>query len=365
MENAVWQIDKGDPRPLYYQVKEILRRGILRGDWKPGELMPTEEAFCNRLGVSRVTVSRALGDLVTEGLIVRVQGKGTFVAGPGSKNEASKTLGLVLHRTEVNADSYFNDVMRGLDDVARDLGYRIMLLTFNSQTPGIQEGHFCLGEVMDKELGGVFITAEQIKSIELKRLKTNRIPFVVLNYTSTLGNWITVDWAGGAYEATKHLLALGHKKIGYLGGMVEKFDVDRQKFAGFKKAIFEAGLALEPGLLKQCPYTERERLAPLIDELLALSPRPTAIFCGDDIAATKVLQTAQKLDLKVPEELAIVGYGNLPITTRLYPELTTVEVPRYELGRRAMSIFANAKNAASEEKQNILLPTQLIIRNST
>jgi LacI family transcriptional regulator len=147
--------------------------------------------------------------------------------------------------------------------------------------------------------------------------------------------------------------------------MVEKFDVDRQKFAGFKKAIFEAGLALEPGLLKQCPYTERERLAPLIDELLALSPRPTAIFCGDDIAATKVLQTAQKLDLKVPEELAIVGYGNLPITTRLYPELTTVEVPRYELGRRAMSIFANAKNAASEEKQNILLPTQLIIRNST
>lgn len=366
MENVVWKIDKGDPRPLYYQVKGMLRENILRGTWKPGELLPTEESFCKRLGVSRVTVGRAINDLVAEGLIVRVQGKGTYVADLDTKiNEDSKTIGLVLHRTEVNADSYFNDVMRGIDDVARDLDYRILLLTFNSQTPEIEEGYFCLKEVMDKELGGLLITAEQIKNVELNKLKENKVPFVVLNYAPTFGNWVTVDWASGSYEAVKHLLSQGHERIAYLGGMVEKFEVDKHKFAGFKKAIFEAGLSFDPNLLKQCPYTERDRIRPLVEELLSQSPRPTAIFCGDDIIATKVLQIAQKSNLKVPDDLAIIGYGNLPITTRLHPELTTVDVPRYELGRQAMSIFAKLKSGAEEEQQNVLMPTRLIIRNST
>lgn len=218
---------------MYFQVKEMLRKGILRGDWKPGELLPTEEAFCKLFGVSRVTVSRAINDLVNEGLIVRVQGKGTFVAGPGAKNEASKTLGLVLHQTEVSTDSYFNDVMRGIADIAWKMGYRIMLLIFNSQTPGVEEGYFCLKEVMDKQLGGLLITAEQIQRIELKRLKANQIPFVLINYGDDAGYCVTVDWASGAYEAAKHLLMRGHRRIGYLGGMVEKFDVDKQKYAGF------------------------------------------------------------------------------------------------------------------------------------
>ena len=251
MENAIWKIDKGDPRPLYYQMKELLRSKILRGDWEPGEMLPTEEAFCNQLGISRITVSRAIGDLASEGLIFRIQGKGTFVARPGIKNEGSKTLGLVLHRTEVSADSYFNDVIRGIDDVARELGYRIMLLTFNSKTPGVKDGNFCLGEVLDKDLGGILITAEQIEKSELKRLKANKIPFVIINYKADeVDSCVTVDWAAGSYAATKHLLLRGHRKIGYLGGMVEKFEVDRQKYLGFHKALSEAGVAFDQHYIK-------------------------------------------------------------------------------------------------------------------
>lgn len=111
------QGDQEDPRPLYYQVKEMIRSGIMHGDWKPNELLPTEEAFCKRLGISRITVARAIKELVNEGLIYRVQGKGTYVADPAEQSESSKTIGLVLHRTEVHSESYFYDTIQGIDDL--------------------------------------------------------------------------------------------------------------------------------------------------------------------------------------------------------------------------------------------------------
>ena len=123
--------------------------------------------------------------------------------------------------------------------------------------------------------------------------------------------------------------------------------------------------SMPPELLKQCPYTERDLVTPLVEELLGLSPRPTAIFCSDDIIAAKVLQTAQMLELKVPEDLAVAGFGNIPISTRVFPELTTVDVPRYELGREAMMMFSQIKNKQFKTKEPVVLPAALVERNST
>jgi LacI family transcriptional regulator len=168
----------------------------------------------------------------------------------------------------------------------------------------------------------------------------------------------------GATMATDHLLALGHRRIAFLGGRPDLRSAQLRE-EGFRTAFFAAGLTPDPELMKVGGYHPDLAEAPA-RELLTLPPdkRPTAIFAANDLSALKVLEIAGELGLRVPEELSVIGYDNVPEAASSTPPLSTVAQPLHEMGVTALRILL-AMLSGQPIERHVRMPTELVVRAST
>jgi LacI family transcriptional regulator len=168
----------------------------------------------------------------------------------------------------------------------------------------------------------------------------------------------------GAIAATEHLIGLGHRRIGFLGGRPD-LESARKREAGYRAALEAAGIPFDPELIQVGGYTEETAQRPA-QALLGLPERPTAIFASNDLSAIQVLRTARERDIRVPDELALVGFDNIPESALTEPPLTTVDQSIQAQGREAVRILIGLINEPSRasEPAHVLLPTQLIVRRS-
>jgi LacI family transcriptional regulator len=142
---------------------------------------------------------------------------------------------------------------------------------------------------------------------------------------------------------TNHLIRLGHSRIGFILGGGD-LSVSEQRLAGYKQALREAGLPVEPGLIARGDFTYRSGLA-AADRLLRLDPRPSAIFASNDDMAAAVLSVAHRKQLDVPRDLSVCGYDDTAIATNVWPELTTIRQPITEMAREGTDLLAAAVRA--------------------
>jgi LacI family transcriptional regulator len=168
----------------------------------------------------------------------------------------------------------------------------------------------------------------------------------------------------GAIAATEHLIGLGHRRIGFLGGRPD-LESARRREAGYRAALAAAGIPFDPELIQVGGYTEETAQRPA-EALLGLPQRPSAIFAANDLSAIQVLRTARELGLRVPDDLALVGFDNIPESALTEPPLTTVDQSIQAQGREAVRILIGLINETSRpsEPVHVLLPTQLIVRRS-
>lgn len=321
-------------------------------------------------GVSHSTVSRALSDspLITEATKVRIQ---RLAQEMGYSPDAG-ARSLVMRRTctvgvvvTTIADPFSAEVMEGIEDVAYAHGYAV-LLAASQDDP---EREVAAVEMLrSQRVAAVIVTSSRVGALHQERLSAAGVPVILLNSHSqqfsshTLS--VRVDDVHGGRLATEHLLALGHRRIAHVLGLAGH-SPSTDRLEGYRAALAAAGILPAPALI----VAGDGRLGggeAAFGLLMQAAPRPTAVFCYNDMTAIGLLRAARQAGLNVPRDLAVIGFDDIPFAAYTAPALTTIAQPKFEMGRRAMQMALSLMAGAdAADARNIVLEGRLVVREST
>jgi LacI family transcriptional regulator len=171
------------------------------------------------------------------------------------------------------------------------------------------------------------------------------------------------DSLGGALQATRHLLELGHRRIGFLAGRPDLRSASLRE-AGYRRALQDAGIAFDPALVRSGFFLTALAREPA-RALLSMPDRPTAIFAANDLSGIAILQVAAELGIRVPEDLSVIGFDDIPEASQMTPPLTTIRQPMQRLGTTAVDLLMSLMGGTEPEAMRVQLPTRLVRRATT
>ena len=257
---------------------------------------------------------------------------------------------------------FFAALFRGIEDGAAPRGYNVLLCNTDG-SPERQRSH--LQSLTARRVDGVILASTVLKDPAVRWLRHQRTPYVLVNRFSdeALDPFVGSDDVTGARLATRHLISLGHVRIGHLAGQTT-VSTGVQRRRGYQAALAEAGLPSDPDLLVDSGFTE-EGGDRATERLLGLKNPPTAVFAVTDMTAVGAYAAARRLGMRIPEDLAIVGYNDIPLANRLIPGLTTVHVPIHELGTVAARMLLDQIETGQLPPRRVVFAPQLVVRGST
>jgi LacI family transcriptional regulator len=317
--------------------------------------------------VSLMTVSRVINDKegVSQATRERVQavieqlGYRPSDIARGLVTKRTGTLGLVIPDV---ANPFFAEVARGAEHVAHDQGYNVFLCNTDEDTQRELE---VLESLEEKRVDGIVLCSSRLEESVLEEVVASHPAAVLVNrrLESDDVGIVVVDDVAGGQMATEHLLQIGHRAIGYLAGPAASRSGQRRA-EGYRAALTAVGVAGNPDWIRHClPTVEGGREA--ARELLSTHPELTALFCYNDLVAVGALQTCTELDRTIPDDVAVVGFDDVPLAALVSPSLTTCRLPRYELGSEAMRLLLEKIDGGMDaESREIVLQPQLIVRDS-
>jgi LacI family transcriptional regulator len=325
-------------------------------------------------GVSYQTVSRVINDNinVTDKTRLRVQEAietlnfRPSLAARSLPSHRSYVIGLIIPYA---ADYLFRDPhllaqISGIDAEANAHGYNLLLSTAANSSSGLEAyERFMRNQMADGAL--VYETSSSQAGNELL-LKQN-YPVVSLGYDldNPAAYSVHSDDYTGAAEATRHLLAKGHRRIGIINGpQTGAVAAMQQRLLGHQQALAEANLDFDPALMVYGDYT-RPSGQFATQKLLALPAPPTAIFSFNDRMAMGSVRALQAAGLRVPEDVAVIGFDDIPTAADFNPALTTVGQPAHQMGQAAAQILFKLINGEVVQEREVVLPANLIIRQSS
>jgi len=317
-------------------------------------------------GVSLMTVSRAING--KEGLsqatrdrvlaIVDRLGYRPSVIARSLVTDRTGTIGLVVID---NSNPFFSEVARGVEHEAYTQGYNVFLCNTEED---IEREQAVLRSLEEKRVDGVILCSPRSDEKVLQAALRQHAAVVLINRRLTgmhLGTVLVNDERGGRL-CTEHLLSRGHRAIGFLSGPARSHS-GQMRARGYRAALEAAGIAPDPAWTRPClPVAESGREATLA--LLTDQPQITALFCYNDLSAVGALQACARLGRRVPDDLAIVGFDDIPLTSLVTPPLTTCHVPLHDLGKQAMRLLLKHINGCTADCDEIVIEPELIIRGS-
>jgi len=199
----------------------------------------------------------------------------------------------------------------------------------------------------------------------LESLRQRRFPYVLIDHQGIddTGPAIGATNRQGAYDATRYLIELEHRRIGFVTGALE-MGCALDRLAGYKAALADHGLAIDPDLIPEGNFFQPQGYA-CAQALLSLPQPPTAIFASNDVSAFGVMESVRDLGLRIPDDISVVGFDDIPQASQVNPPLTTVRQPLEDMGRRAARMLLEYIADPDRPAQRIDLPTELIVRAST
>ncbi len=223
-----------------------------------------------------------------------------------------------------------------------------------------------IDNMLRRQTDGAVLVFSSLTRIERNKLHSRGIPFVLFDpFGDPDPTTLSVqadNWTGGVI-ATRHLLALGHKRIGIITGP-EAMMCSKARLDGYTSALAEQGIAADPELITEGDFTTSGGYAQAIS-LLEHPHRPTAIFAGSDLQAMGVYEAARQLGLRIPEDLSVVGFDDVQTAAFLGPALTTVHQPLQDMARTSVRMLAEALTTNDVLQPHVIMPTSLVVRNST
>jgi DNA-binding LacI/PurR family transcriptional regulator len=355
-------MEQDNGKPLYEQLMGDLERQMDAGELKPGDMLPSLRQLCAHYGVSAITVRRALQELVREGRVQSQQGIGSFVTARNRPPRlALLTLGFHEQEWRHNA-GIFGDLIAGCATVAWQ---EEALFSLAHVDPRRQTAELLSAIVDEGFYDGLLLRVQDDVSLDdLQPLLAAALPYVVIKryLPGAPLNCVIVDDALAAYQATRHLLAHGYWRIALICPLSAVVGRDRR--AGYERALCEAGLPLEPQLAPPVADWFEETGAAALRQLAALPQPPQAIFAAGDQLALGVYHGTGELGLRIPHDLAVVGYDDIPAAATLRPALTTVRTSYYDFGARATQLLLDLIAGRVAAPQRIVLEAPLVVRGS-
>ena len=330
--------------------------------------MGSLQEVARRAGVSTSTVSRAISrpDMVNDATRARVEAAARELGYRPSRvarrlrvtNGYSDLVGLVIPDLQ---NPFFADLARGVEDAAAGHGYTVLI--GNSDEDVEKESRY-LNAMQAEAVDGIILPPAcegRSAAIDLARAG---VPLVCVDrrLDKAKVDTVVVDNVRGSAEATEHLLALGHRRIGYLEGK-QGVSTSRERLEGYRGALQRHGVESDPALVvagDSRPESGRR----LAMRLLQGPDRPTALLVGNGMMALGALEAVHALGLRIPGDLAFVAYDDMPWALAMTPALTVVRQPGHELGSRAMELLRQRIQEPERSITTLLLQPELVVRGS-
>ncbi|MCD6318142.1 LacI family DNA-binding transcriptional regulator [Candidatus Aerophobetes bacterium] len=318
------------------------------------------------IGVSATTVSRALNDkpdisYETKQKIKEVAERLGYSPNALARSLKAKKTGSIGVLIADIADAFFAPIVKGIENTAREMGYSIILCDTSEE---YEQEKIALEMMLEKRVDGLLITPSQTEYKDILELKRRKIPFVLIGRYFDLveSDYVITDDIKGAFSAIDHLIKKGHKKILFINGP-NYISSAKERLVGYKRALQENAILFDKSLVKEDALKMEDGYR-IMKEVLSSGTKFTAVFAYCDFVILGVMQALEEAKLKVPEDIAIVGYDDVAFARFLQVPLTTVHIPKYELGKEAMKLLKKKIEGEIKEPQNVILPTRLVIRKS-
>ncbi|MCX5314826.1 LacI family DNA-binding transcriptional regulator [Streptomyces sp. NBC_00154] len=330
----------------------------------PSQSTATLAEIARAAGVSAPTVSKVLNGRadVAPGTRTRVE---ELLLLHGYRRRRGSTaqsqlIDLVFHELD---SGWAMEVVRGVENVAREEGLSLVL----SESAGrLTPGQTWVDGVLARRPVGVILVLSDLTAAQRAQLTSRNIPFAVVDPAGDPGDDVpsvgTTNWQGGL-AATRHLTGLGHRRIGVISGP-SRMMCSRARVDGYRAAMETAGLPIDPDLVREGEFSHEDGYTAGL-ELLRLPEPPTAIFAGNDLQALGVYEAARELGLRIPEDLSVVGFDDLPLTRWIGPPLTTVRQPLIEMAETAARLVLDLSRGQQPATTRVDLATNLVVRSST
>ncbi|SHM80319.1 LacI family DNA-binding transcriptional regulator [Mucilaginibacter sp. OK098] len=330
--------------------------------------------IAKELNLSVSTVSKALRDSHeisenTKKIVNAYAEEHNFRPNPiaqSLKQGHSKSIGIVVSTIE---NQFFSQVINGIESVAYSAGFNV-IITQTHESFDLEVKN--VGHLMHRSIDGLLISlSTETKNIEhLQKPHRQGLPIVFFDRVSDEieTHKVIADNFKGGYDATHHLIESGYTRIAHITSP-PNISITRERLAGYNRALEEAGISIPDYYIKHCSHGGRDEneIESALNELLSLEDKPEAIFTTSDRITTTTLYLLNKMKIKIPEEIALIGYTNTMLADVLNPSLSSVYQPGFEMGVKATEMLLNLilSKRPVTEFQTLVLPTQLFIRMST
>ena len=357
----IFEIKRNNEIPIHQQIQIYIKDQIKAGAFQVGEKIPSARTLGDSLQVSHLTVRQALKNLEAEGLLESRIGQGTFVASTSMfqgkvavlfssiHNEFSQSISrsilTQLHQKEIDFE---------LIDCMDDIKVR------NKHYQRVIDGEFSGAIIIEPEVDGESI-------FKLLELVLKKLPLVLVDrYIDKVPcSCVQSDNVLGGYLATKHMISQGKKRIAFVGG--RKFTTIAQRIEGYRQAISEEeGIACSQDMVKSF---ENRKLRDVMSELITLSPHPDAIFFENDYTALEGLKYLLQAGLKVPGDVAIVGFDDVSVSAHSTPSLTTIKQNPTLMAEAAVELYSECLSSINKGEdlpiKTVSIPVELMARDSS
>ncbi len=273
------------------------------------------------------------------------------------------TVGLII-TTIMNP--FYPELAKGIEDKARELGYNIILCSTNYDL-GLEK--YDINMLRSKGVDGIIFSSVEINDPNIRPLVEDRFPFILVNrriFHRVLDkkiDYIVLDNFSGGYMAMEHLFKLGHCRIGIIAGTLN-ISTAAERTNGAKKLLSDHGLKFDPNLIIECNFS-KDLACQATKKLLSIKTPPTAIFAENDYMALGAREAILDGGLRIPEDMALVGFDDIAAAALKGVEITTISQKKYEMGSLAVKILIDKIEKESPPMVNrIMLEPELIIRKS-
>ncbi|MCD6220627.1 GntR family transcriptional regulator [bacterium] len=337
---------------LWKEIENNLKEEIKERKLKNGDRFYSIKEVCNKFKISSITAKRVFYELEREGWIKKIKGKGSFIV----KNSEPVKINLIFPDESPSRETKIApypviEIFKGLQKGAEETDVEIESFSDLSFWNNIY--------------GEIFIIVSDFKEEDLEKWKENNL--TILLHTPDVKedfSGVYVDFKRGSYKAVKYLISLGHRRIGFITGLITNPWLT-SRFKGYQNALRNSDIKLDWTLIKETTSLKKEEIEEKIEELLSLKNPPTAIFATNDKRALQILEYCQKKNIKVPDEISVIGYDNIPETEMSNPPLTTVDTHLFKAGKEAIYLVLKILHTKEKKKvEKVIIQPDVVIRKS-
>lgn len=330
--------------------------------------MVTIKDIAKRAGVSVATVShvmnktRFVSDILQDRVKKAIEDSDYHpnVMAGSLRSRKTRVIGLIVPD---NSNQLFAALSKLIEQVSSSLNYNVMLC---NSSYNYELEFSCIGLLRSKKVDGLIIIPTMTNPDLINQLADNQLPVVILHHiiTGCIADSVVVNNLKGTYEATLHLINLGHKRIGYIDRPVS-LPHSIERLNGYRKALKEHGIRQDDNIVK-CTGFNYINGSEAMERLLKQKPDITAVMAFNDTIAIGVIRSIYDSGLKVPDDISVIGFDDIELCSFITPRLTTVHFPKYKMAEAAVDLLLKRiENPEIRKPVKKILPLRLIIREST